>query len=126
MTLAPFANERHDSIDVFDVLTPHEAQHAEPLFEVNVEHRSPERATVWASGEIDVLAASDVQNAVDEALRSADSVHVELSSVTFLCSRAVCVLAEHPAASDGRMSVHAPTRHTRMLFELFGAQGLLA
>ncbi|UVF76961.1 STAS domain-containing protein [Gordonia mangrovi] len=128
MTIAPFhTDDQHDTIDVVDVIGSMEStrQQSVPLYECTIEQRSEGSVHVHVAGEIDLAACGDLQRALNRASLGSARVLVDLSDVTFMSPRAVGAIAEHPIAGTGRITVLAPTRPTRLLFDLFGAGGLL-
>ncbi|MAU83344.1 STAS domain-containing protein [Gordonia sp. NPDC062954] len=131
MTIAPFPTDDQSdtipAIDVFDVIGSAETprQHTVPLYEFTVERRSA--GTVWlrVTGEIDLAACGDLQRAMTRAGAGYARVIVDLADVSFMSPRAVGTIAEHPLVAAGRVDVVAPARATRLLFDLFGAGGLV-
>lgn len=128
MTIAPFpTDDQHDTIDVIDIIGSMESirQQSVPLYECTVEQRSEDHVCLHVAGEIDLAACGVLQRALDRASVGSARVLVDLSDVTFMSPRAVGAIAEHPMAGTGRITVLAPTRPTRLLFDLFGVGGLL-
>src|SRR4051794_19150977 len=80
----------------------------------------PCRAVVLAGGEVDLESSPRLREAIDEALRQYDTVHVDLRAVTFLDSTGIATLlgaAESARRSDIALTLQV-SRVVRRVLEL--------
>jgi anti-anti-sigma factor len=81
----------------------------EPLAQVHTDREPSGRVVVTIVGEIDLSNADDVRQDAAEALRHGGSLVVDLSSVRYMDSQAVKILADLATATpDGSLTIVAP------------------
>jgi anti-anti-sigma factor len=84
-----------------------------------VEHRQ-DRAVLFASGEIDLLTAPALREAVLAATRVSDDIVIDLTAVTFIDSTGIGVLVRAGRSGQNVVALVGPTLMVRKVLHLTG------
>jgi anti-sigma B factor antagonist len=97
----------------------------DPQLSITVEHQDGGVVVLRVSGELDLLSAEPL----GEALRSVNgTVLVDLAAVSFIDGQGVntlCAAQEHVASRGNQLAVINPTPRTRRVLQICGVESLL-